>query len=275
MCVGDDGPRHRSPRVDVEVAVRTVEAVASLEQHRRPRLWSALRFAGRGMVGKTISHYRIVNQLGAGGMGVVYAAEDPRLNRLVALKFVPEDLAHDAHALDRLRSEARTASSLNHPNICTIYDIGEHEGRPFIVMELLNGQTLRERMATKPLKIHEAVDIGIQAAEGLAWAHSRDVIHRDIKPANLFLVDHGPVKILDFGLAKYLAPQTGVDTLAPTVDLTVVGVALGTVAYMSPEQASGEVLDRRTDLFSLGVVLYECVTGQQPFQGKTSAVVLA
>jgi serine/threonine protein kinase len=227
------------------------------------------------MVGKTVSHYRILRQLGAGGMGVVYAAEDPRLNREVALKFVPEYLAHDEHALLRLRSEARTASSLNHPNICTIYDIGEYEGRPFIVMELLKGQTLRERMEIGRLKIHEAVDIGIQASDALFWAHSKDVIHRDIKPANLFLCDPGPLKILDFGLAKVIAPQPGLESGAPTVDLTAVGVAVGTVAYMSPEQVSGDRLDRRTDLFSLGVVLYECVTGQQPFQGKTSAVILA
>ena len=209
-------------------------------------------------------------------MGVVYAAEDPRLNRQVALKFVPDDLAHDPHTLARLRSEARTASGLNHPNICTIYDIGEYEGRPFIVMELLKGQTLRERMETGRLKIQEAVDIGIQAADALFWAHSKDVIHRDIKPANLFLCDQGPLKILDFGLAKVVAPQPGLEaTLAPTVDLTAVGVAVGTVAYMSPEQVSGDKLDRRTDLFSLGVVLYECLTGQQPFQGKTSGVILA
>ena len=228
------------------------------------------------MVGKTVSHYRIVSQLGAGGMGVVYAAEDPRLNRQVALKFVPDDLAHDPHTFARLRSEARTASGLNHPNICTIYDIGEYEGRPFIVMELLKGQTLRERMESGRLKIQEAVDIGIQAADALFWAHSKDVIHRDIKPANLFLCDQGPLKILDFGLAKIIAPQPGLEaTLAPTVDLTAVGVAVGTVAYMSPEQVGGDRLDRRTDLFSMGVVLYECVTGQQPFQGKTSAVILA
>jgi serine/threonine protein kinase len=228
------------------------------------------------MVGKTVSHYRIVSQLGAGGMGVVYAAEDPRLNRQVALKFVPEDLAHDPHSLARLRSEARTASGLNHPNICTIYDIGEYEGRPFIVMELLKGHTLRERMESGRLKITEAVEIAIQASEGLFWAHSKDVIHRDIKPANLFLCDQGPVKILDFGLAKQITPQPGLEaTLAPTVDLTAVGVAVGTVAYMSPEQVSGDKLDRRTDLFSLGVVLYECLTGQQPFQGKTSGVILA
>jgi serine/threonine protein kinase len=228
------------------------------------------------MVGKTVSHYRIISQLGAGGMGVVYAAEDPRLNRQVALKFVPEDLAHDPHTLARLRSEARTASGLNHPNICTIYDIGEYEGRPFIVMELLKGQTLREHMESGRLKIQDAVEIGIQASDGLFWAHSKDVIHRDIKPANLFLCDQGPLKILDFGLAKLITPQPALEaTLAPTVDLTAVGVAVGTVAYMSPEQVSGDRLDRRTDLFSLGVVLYECVTGRQPFQGKTSAVILA
>ena len=228
------------------------------------------------MIGQTVSHYKIVRQLGAGGMGVVYAAEDPRLNRQVALKFVPEELAHDPHALDRLRSEARTASGLNHPNICTIYDIGEHQGRPFIVMELLKGQTLRECMTFRPLKVHETVDIGIQVADALYWAHTRDVIHRDIKPANLFLVDQGPLKILDFGLAKLVqAKMVNEMTVAPTVDLTAVGVALGTVAYMSPEQVTGDTLDRRTDLFSLGVVLYECATGQQPFKGKTSAVVLA
>jgi serine/threonine protein kinase len=228
------------------------------------------------MIGQTISHYRIVSQLGVGGMGVVYAAHDPRLNREVALKFVPDELAHDAHTLERLRSEARTASGLNHPNICTIYDIGEHDGRPFIVMELLKGITLRDRLSTRPLKIHETIDIGIQVSDALYWAHSKDVIHRDIKPANLFLVDHGQVKILDFGLAKLVAPQAGSEaTLAPTIDLTAVGIALGTVAYMSPEQVSGDTLDRRTDLFSLGVVLYECATGHQPFKGKTSAVVLA
>ena len=228
------------------------------------------------MIGQTISHYRITSQIGVGGMGVVYAAEDSRLNRQVALKFVPDDLAHDLKTLAQLRSEARTASSLNHPNICTIYDVGEHEGRPFIVMELLKGVTLRDRLAVRPLKIQEVIDIGIQAADALYSAHSKDVIHRDIKPANMFLVDQGPLKILDFGLAKLVAPQVSSEaTLAPTIDLTAVGVALGTVAYMSPEQVGGETLDRRTDLFSLGVVLYECVTGHQPFKGKTSAVVLA
>ncbi len=228
------------------------------------------------MLGQSISHYRIVSQLGVGGMGIVYEGVDPRLGRPVAIKFVPEELSHDLKALERLRSEARTASGLNHPNICTIYDVGEHDGRPFIVMELLKGQTLRDRIGSKPLKIHEAVDIGIQVADALDCAHERNVIHRDIKPANLFIVERGQVKILDFGLAKLLHADKGSQlTLAPTVDQTAAGIALGTVAYMSPEQVQGEELDRRTDLFSLGVVLYECVTGHQPFKGKTSAVVFA
>ena len=185
------------------------------------------------MIGQTISHYRITSQLGMGGMGVVYAAEDPRLNRRVALKFVPEELAHDEHALARLRSEARTASSLNHPNICTVYDIGEYQNRPFIVMELLKGQTLRDRIATRPLNVHEAVDFCIQVADALYTAHAQDVIHRDIKPANLFIVEQGPVKVLDFGLAKQIVTQAGMEaTVGPTIDLTAVGVALGTVAYM-------------------------------------------
>jgi serine/threonine protein kinase len=228
------------------------------------------------MVGRTISHYRIVSQLGAGGMGIVYAAEDHRLGRSVALKFVPDDLAKDPQALERLRIEARTASALNHANICTIYDIDEHEGRPFIVMELLKGQTLRDRLVAGPFKIHEIVDIGIQIADALDWAHANGVIHRDIKPANLFLVDRRQVKIVDFGLAKLLPRQPpSVSTSAPTADLTAPGVTLGTVAYMSPEQVTGEELDSRTDIFSVGVVLYECVTGHQPFLGKTSAVVLS
>jgi serine/threonine protein kinase len=227
------------------------------------------------MVGQTIAHYRIVSQLGAGGMGVVYAAEDQRLGRPVALKFVPEDLARDRQAIDRLISEARTASGLNHANICTIYDIGEHEGRPFIVMELLKGQTLRERLVSGPLKIHEAIDLGIQVADALDSAHGRDIVHRDIKPANLFLLDRGQIKILDFGLAKFLSRRGGPSSSEHTTDMTAAGVTLGTVAYMSPEQVTGERLDGRSDLFSFGVVLYECVTGRQPFTGKTSAVVFS
>src|SRR3984893_6550017 len=231
---------------------------------------------GADVIGRTVSHYQIVGQLGAGGMGVVYAAEDRRLGRTVALKFVPEDLAKDQHAIERLRSEARTASGLNQANICTIYDIDEYEGRPFIAMELLKGQTLRDRLNSGPLKIHSAVELGIQVADALDSAHRRDIIHRDLKPANLFLVDRGQAKILDFGLAKLVSPQPAEGTTeGQTRDQTAEGIALGTVAYMSPEQVTGEQLDGRTDLFSLGVVLYECLTGRQPFTGKTSAVIFS
>src|SRR5262245_30545107 len=233
------------------------------------------------MLGRTISHYRITAQLGAGGMGVVYAGEDVRLGRAVALKFVPEDLT-DSRALQRLRGEARAASALNHPNICTIYDVGEYEGRPYLVMELLKGQTLRELLAHGPARFHQTVDIGIQVADALDAAHGAGIIHRDIKPANLFLMERGVVKILDFGLAKHLIderhehPSRTVvpSTTAEPEPLTVEGVTVGTVAYMSPEQVTGELLDGRTDLFSLGIVLYECVTGRRPFAGKTSAVIL-
>jgi hypothetical protein len=228
------------------------------------------------VIGKTISHYRILSQLGTGGMGIVYAGEDIRLGRPVALKFVSEELSRDHQAVERFHAEARTASGLNHTNICTIYDIGEYEGQPFIVMELLKGHTLRDRLTGAPLKIHEVVDLGIQVADALDSAHRHDIIHRDIKPANLFLVDRGPVKILDFGLAKLTSPATATATTErPTRDRTTQGMTLGTVSYMSPEQVTGEVLDGRTDLFSLGVVLYEAATQHQPFTGKTSAVIFS
>ena len=234
------------------------------------------------MLGRTISHYRITAQLGAGGMGVVYAGEDIRLGRAVALKFVPEDLT-DSRALQRLRGEARAASALNHPNICTIYDVGEYEGRPYLVMELLKGQTLRDLLTHGPARIHQTVDIGIQVADALDAAHGAGIIHRDIKPANLFLMERGVVKILDFGLAKHLIDERHEHpsrTVVPSTTtepeaLTIEGVTVGTVAYMSPEQVTGELLDGRTDLFSLGIVLYECATGRRPFAGKTSAVILS
>jgi serine/threonine protein kinase len=226
------------------------------------------------MVGQTISHYRIVGVLGAGGMGVVYRAEDVRLERAVALKFVADDLAHDPRTVQRLRSEARAASALNHGNICTIYDIDEHNGHPFIVMELMKGRTLRDCLAPGPLKVHQLVDVGIEIADALHAAHSEGIIHRDIKPGNIFMTERGHVKILDFGLAKLTALFEPSQTTRD-FERTAGGVTLGTTAYMSPEQATGEDLDGRTDIFSLGVVLYECATGRHPFPGKTSAVILS
>jgi predicted Ser/Thr protein kinase len=229
------------------------------------------------MIGQIISHYRIVSQLGSGGMGVVYTAEDTLLGRQVALKFVASDAASDRQAVERLRIEARAASALNHANICTIYEFGEHEGRPFIVMELMKGRTLRDRLTSGALAIHQVIEIGIQIADALDAAHSQGIMHRDIKPANIFLTERGNVKILDFGLAKLLPRHNAFETTATPLasdQLTQAGVAIGTVLYMSPEQATGEDLDGRTDLFSLGIVLYECVTGRRPFSGKTAAVVL-